>query len=71
MQPIVAHLVLLKTDNSLLIRKPQHTIPAASISDVTTRDADELIEGVRFGGCLGTSKHDLLPIEEAYAALDG
>lgn len=71
MQPIVAHLALLKTDNNLLIQKTQHTLPAESISDVTNRDAEELIKGVRFGGCLGTSEHDLLPVKEAYAGLYG
>lgn len=69
MQPMVAHSALLKTDNNLLIQKIQHTIPAESISDVMNRDADELIKGVSFGGCLGTSECDLLPNEEAYAGL--
>lgn len=71
MQPIVAHLALLKAENNLLIQKTQHTVSAESISDVMNRDADELIKGVRFGGCLGTSEHDLLPIEEAYPGLYG
>jgi len=68
MQPIVAQLPLLKPDNNLLIQKRQHTVPAESILDVTNKDADELIKGVRFGGCLGTREHDLLPTEEAYAS---
>lgn len=71
MQLIITHLELLKTDNNLLMQKPQHTIPAEPISYVTNRDADESIKGVRFGGCLGTSEPDLLPKEEAYAGLDG
>lgn len=50
------------------MQKPQ---PAEPISDVMNRDADELIKGVRFGGCLGTNEPDLLPKEEAYAGLDG
>lgn len=53
------------------MQKPQHTIPAEPISDVMKRDADALIKGVRFGGCLGTSEPDLLPKEEAYADLEG
>lgn len=71
MQPIITHLALLKPDNNLFMQKPQHTIQTEPISDVMNRDADELIKGVRFGGCLGTSEPDLLPKKEAYAGLDG
>jgi len=65
------YLALLKMDNNLLIQKPLHTIPAESISDVMSRDTDELIKGMRFGGCLGTGEPDLLPFVEAYAGLCG
>lgn len=70
MQPIGAHLALLKMDN-LLIQKPVHATPAESISDVMSRDTDELIKGMRFGGCLGTGERDLLRSEEPYAGLYG
>lgn len=70
MQPIGAHLALLKMD-TLLIQKTPHTIPVKSISDVMSWDTDELIKGMRFGGCLGTGEHDLLRFEEPYAGLYG
>lgn len=65
------HLALLKMDNNLLIQKPLRTIPAESISDVMNRDTDELIKGMRFGGCLGTGERDLLPFAETCAGLCG
>lgn len=65
------HLALLNMDNNLLIQKPLCTTPAESISDVMNRDTDELIKGMRFGGCLGTGERDLLLFAEACAGLCG